>query len=353
MRERLTLAAAVVVLVVASAAPVTPIREGRALLLVLGLLGLRALHWSDGWRTSVVLVALGLFVWHRQAIGFPVLLALYAAGEAIEMLRRPALVRPFFAALTVLGLVAAAHGVVQRFDLDPLTCALAPDGVSCLEPRHNAVTGFAGEPSSFGGTLALTAPAALAVTGPWWPCAALLLAAGLVAAHTTGPVLAVTLAGTVWAWPRLHRARWFILPAALLVLGLYARFVDLPGVERWPVWRAGATRLLDSPFAGYGLGGWAASKFYETTRHGYWLEAHNEPLQWAYETGYVGVVALGGYLGRLLWRLWHTPDTAVLRAMALIALVTASVHFTAHVATTGVLLILTLAMTEAVTAKEC
>lgn len=358
MRERLILAAVVGVLAIASAAPVSPIREGRALLLVLGLMALRSLLWSDGWRASVVLVALGLFVWHRDARGFPVVLALYLAGEGIEALRqRPTLVRPLLAFLGVLGLAFAVQGIAQHFNLDPFTCALAPDGVTCLEPRRNHAfaVGLAGEPSSYGTVLALCAPAVALALGRLWPVGAALLVAALVAAHSTGPVLAVCVAGVAWAWARGWR--WTPGLVAALALVAYIALVDAPGVERWPVWRAGAAKLMESPVIGHGLGAWAAAKFYEPGRDGYWLEAHNEWLQWAYETGWLGVATLGGYLGRVLLRLWRTAgvEATTLRAMALVGLVTASVHFTAHVAATGVLLILTLGLAEGLAApvKEC
>lgn len=355
-RERLVLAAVVGVLVVASAAPILPIREGRALLLLLGLMALRSLAWSDGWRTAVMLTGLALFVGHRDPRGFPVLLGVYLACEGIETVRRLDGAEWLMLALAALGLLEAFHGIVQRFNLDPLTCVLARNGLACELPRHNQVVGFMGDPNTYGAVLALTLPAVLLVLrGRMRWAGAALMGVGLVLAKSVAPILGLGIAAGVWAWGRGPRAQWAVVGGTAVVLIGYLGVVDAPGVERAAIWNATVAALPEHPWFGHGLGSFAAAHFYDARYHMVWGETHHDWLQWAYETGVVGVAIVGAYLGRLAWRLWHVhglPLATALQAMFAAAAVIASAHFIAHVAMTGVLLILMLGVIERVTAAS-
>lgn len=355
--ERLVLAAVIGVLVVASAMPVAPIREGRALFLLLGLMALRSLCWSEPWRTGVFLVALGILLGWGDMAGVPVLTALFLAGEGIETVKRQR-ADVLLLALAVLGVVEAFHGVLQWLQLDPTTCVLTPDLLHCATPRRNEVVGFMGDRDTYGAVLALCVPAIIVTTRAWWLRASelLLVAAALITGRAFGPVLALAGGGLVWLWPCRPRVRWAVIAVATTVIFGYLTVVDAPGLERESVWMATARHLPDHPVIGYGLGSFYAAKFHDVATGTIWAQAHNDWLQWAFETGAVGTATLLGYLGVLAWRLARRPSVPVvtaLRASLVIAAVLASVHFIGHVAMTAVVLILLLGLTEQLTAKEC
>jgi hypothetical protein len=192
-----------------------------------------------------------------------------------------------------------------------------------LIPGEFPAGGTIGNPGLAGGLLALAVPWAPVV---WWP----VLGAGLGAAGST-TAAAAALLGAAW------RAPWW--PArGIAAAGGGVLALAKVGGEGWgtrpAVWALALGDWLSHPGAvvlGWGLGGWAArvpalqgqrTWPLGTTAVEFYLQAHNELLQLAYEGGLVAVVLLAawGLAHRAAWGAGARRDQAALLAVAVLSL---------------------------------
>lgn len=168
--------------------------------------------------------------------------------------------------------------------------------------------------------------------GPWLTAAALclVLAAGLIATQSRSGVLAASLAVTALLFIIRPGRRYVMAAATLLIAALMVmapRLINLdndPNIAaRLAQWRATIGMIGDRPLTGTGLGTYYL--YYPSIRPslsdnsmGHW--AHNDPLQFAAETGTGVLVIFYATLIAVLWRTWVTlrnilPDHKTGKAM--------------------------------------
>lgn len=140
------------------------------------------------------------------------------------------------------------------------------------------------------------------------------LSLGLIASTSRGPIIGLVVAaaiGGAWTWwrrdERMHAGIGLGVPACGVILatlamgprGAIGRFANLGSddvsyTSRMSMWKESVHALVDAPFFGAGLGGWATAwPLYEAGPHLYSSRnAHNDYLQWAVELGVPGLVGL-------------------------------------------------------------
>lgn len=191
------------------------------------------------------------------------------------------------------------------------------------------------------------ASAYIAVTAPLMPWWALPVAIGVVLkSHSIGAIVALLVGLLV----RYHR-NWKLTAAIVAaILWVWYRYYMPPHVPstvsgRLAIWKLGvADWWATNPL--FGPAPWAQRipmvQMQQNVRPNgeIWLEAHNEYLQWLYETGLVGVSILG------LWLWEHRTmfrDAAVGASLCALAVVSGS-FFTFHVVSVALLGLILVAM---------
>lgn len=121
---------------------------------------------------------------------------------------------------------------------------------------------------------------------------------------------------------------WFIL-MGLLIIGFICtfRFVDLPGIERLPLWRLAMIDARQHPIIGWGLDSFRSvhqNKQFtynmgpimlsgNKVKTGLWDNPHNLYISIAYEFGFIGLLIMGGYIRQLcIWFKNATKDNETL-----------------------------------------
>lgn len=319
---------AMLMLVGAVFVPLDPPREARAAVLVVSLVVLMACTWTNPWRAGVVLAAGVTFAtWRFDPAGWSTLLGLALVGQGVEIVKRLP-VAPLLWTCASVGVVASAWGLTQW-------------------TLGRQVLGGLENPNTLGAVLAITGCAAFFVL---WPLAFVVGLGVGVSGSLTASIAACTAA--VVALVMLGGRRVALIGAsasALAVSGYaWAAHPDLSsfsarlGVWTWTLWQA-----TGRPLTGHGLGSFAALEL--QTGGGVWSQAHNELVQWAYEAGALGVLSVVAYLGSLatgLWRHRTTPLAVPVAAMLTATVVASCGHFTARLAATAVLAMVTLGMAE-------
>lgn len=208
--------------------------------------------------------------------------------------RRPPSRRGFAA----LGAALAIHAVAQRLNLDPLVPAeLLPTG-------HRAI-GYIGNPTDLGAILAML------IFFAETKLEAAAIAAGIWAAGSRGPWLAVAAGCAAQRWPRHAR----------LIAALSLGFFLLPmhqakDLARQEVWGSAVENFIKNPAFGTGpdtfirvFDGEHLKMFRALLKpDSIQASAHNDLLQAMATTGLFGLFAY-------LWLLWRLPATPSLVAM--------------------------------------
>lgn len=219
--------------------------------------------------------------------------------------------------------VLAASGLFQA-------CYLLMQSLLQYDPLWGALTGLPPAPTIQAlGTLGTVAAAGsyVAITAPLLPLWALPIAVGAVLeTRNLGAIIAlgVALGIRYWRWKWL---RWAIGGAAAASLVYVAGRKGLGTVwGRWDIWEfAGRDWLATDPLFGHGLGGWQVRVPALQMAHGFaptremFREAHSEYVQWAYETGTVGLVILGGWLTAHRTMFLHPLFGASIAALAVVS----------------------------------
>lgn len=187
------------------------------------------------------------------------------------------------------------------------------------------------------------AAAYIAITAPLMPLWALPFAASAVLKGKSLGALAALAIGLLVR----YRARWFVwvgtgLGAAALLGWRYWDGLPTTVLARLWIWKfALADWLRTDPILGVGLGGWPNRIPFQQVQAQYlpsgevFLEAHNEYLQWVYETGVIGglVAAAWGWTHRRM--IAHPVWGGAIAAAA----VSASTFFPLHVTALGLLVV--------------
>lgn len=211
--------------------------------------------------------------------------------------------------LAALTLLHALFGALQMLGLDPL---FSPAIVQGLEPRLPA--GFTGHHTLFGLLMALLA---------WFwlnerRVLPFLLCAGFVVASKSAFSLASLGSGMLWfAYCRGWRKSSL---AAGLLAGITAFFFflssDAPGDfffhnGRLPVWVYAFNAISEQPWLGYGIGEFSREfpAYHQVLQDKRWEEAHNELIEYVFNVGLIGVLAVLPFVVNVATRLWRMPMT--------------------------------------------
>lgn len=225
---------------------------------------------------------------------------------AVMLSTEPAAHPHALAVVGAAGIIQALYIIAQRFGYDPL-----------IGPSQQAVLGFTatgtlGNRDISSGMLALAAPLV-----PWWALAVIIPALALT--KCAGALLAVVVGLA------LRFKSWTIFYAGVAI-GAVALTLKHPEslTLRWYSYLLGFDDWLrNAPVFGFGLGGWEQRKpgvlsAGATAQTMYpMVPAHNDPLQWCYETGLIGAALM-------TWAAW-THREAFRHPMAGPALATLAV----------------------------
>lgn len=311
------------------------VRDGRAVLLIVGLLAMAACRWTNAWRQAAFAAVLCSFLYRFSDAGWAVVFGCYLAGEAIEGLKAsPATHRLVLGLVAVLALGLSIHALLQRAGVVPWHTDVVVGTYASLD-----------NPATLGAFLAIAAPA---VT--WWALPLLVFAAALAFSTTASVALAAGLVTLLV----LSRWRW-VVPAVVLATAATVAFVvfydadPASVIQRGGVWLWTLEQSRGAWLLGYGPGSFSALGLSEAGQP-VWRQAHNEFVQWQYEIGLAGTLTIGAYLASLsrsLWRRRQEPLTLSVASMLVALAVSACGHFVFHLAPTAALGIVTLGIAEA------
>lgn len=251
------------------------------LFLVVATFVLPVNRWLAG---AVALLGCHVFLRSTASIGHPgyAWVALVALGLACLAMAPEA---HGFATRMLVGIavVQAAYILLQWGGTDLL---LGPAQRALVGGRPGGTLGNAGP---VGALLALAAPFA-----PWWALA--LIVPATIATFSLGPCLALVVGLALRFRSRIPVQ----IGAAVLALLLLHRGFDSLKLRAQTVY-AGALDLIGSAsLFGFGLRGWRermpASVVKDGTYPTAWYTAHNDPFQWTYDTGALGLVLLVGFV---------------------------------------------------------
>lgn len=329
--------------------PGVSFRHGRgdalAALMVLAL----SLRWTNKWRVAMLAAAFLSFasVWGK--FGIEMVLLLFIGGEAIEWIatRDHALYVRLFRYIACIGILLAYHGILQTLNIDP-------SSYETSNPAVNSVSGWLGEQSSYGMAMAACIPAMIYTFGPE---AGLLGFIPLIGTYSTSAVGAAAIGMMVMASPYVRSVAtkaWLVIGCGLLSIAAYSKLMDRGAVNafvnRLETWKM-ASRIWRN-FWLFGLGPESFYRLRVTEISGkslmWWQHAHNEPLQWVFETGTLGAIALGGYLVHVVPRFLRSEHELKipLAAMVLSMAFSSMFHFGLHVAGPAILALLAVGMME-------
>ena len=124
--------------------------------------------------------------------------------------------------------------------------------------------------------------------------------------------------------------------AFIAIASAYIFLVDVPGggigmVKRFPVWGKGVEILRAHPWFGVGLGSWLRTGFVTIQQNGepeQWTWAHNDFLQWMFESGIAGLVILWIWLKDMFK---SCKDGVCICALSILSVI-AFFHFPFHIA---------------------
>ena len=289
--------------------PLLAIWFGADMLIALGLLFLCPPLGVGLIYIGVATLTLARQVFSEQAIDVFAMIQYVTAGGLIMLLvaglaesQRRLIMR----CLVASAVLQVAYTAFQMIGLDPIWARHVGVG-----PWHQVpgvlVMGTLRNSNYLANYLALAAP----LTSGWWTPMVLLL--GI---YWTGSVLAMTAALLGLAVARGWSTRsWWLPPAGLAwALTLLAHERNFGSWrDRFVVWDLAGHDFSHAWFWGQGLGSWAyrvpaAEYFFRNVRNGFHVQAHNEYIQFVYETGIPGAVILA-VLGWWVWRtrIWDVP----------------------------------------------
>ncbi len=253
---------------------------------------IRSVHGDAGRSLAVIAVATGAVA--------GVLVLMYS-GCAPEK-------KGVFRLVLLLMVLHATFGVLQMAGFDPL---FQQRHVVGLEPDLPA--GFTGHHTFFGLLMALCA---------WyWLQQRLWVAFGISVVFVLLTKSAFSLlalaAGLMWfAWCRGWRRSVAFASLILAWLGFYLFVVSEPGSfffhnGRLPVWVYTVNAIREAPWLGYGVAEFSREfpAYHQVLIDKRWEEAHNELLEYVFNTGLVGLIAMLPFLIAVLKRLWMLPKS--------------------------------------------
>lgn len=211
--------------------------------------------------------------------------------------------------ILVVTLIQVLFGILQLLGMDPIFRR-------ALTQTENLPAGFLGQHMFFG--LLMAWLAFFWLLNRRWP---LFVLCGLMVylTHSSFAVASLTV-GILWAWfCHGYRKSACALGAVLLTAGftlfLYAdgRFYFLNDNDRLKIWAMSLSAIGERPLLGYGIG--AFSREFPAYHQGYsfirFEEAHNEWIEYIFNAGFAGALALLPlifYIGKALYKLPGSPE---------------------------------------------
>ena len=240
---------------------------------------------------------------------------------------------------------------LQYFDKDPIFTNMFYDKM-----KHVDIVGFMGARFALGCVSALISPFIFAVS-PWF-CVLLLPLLYFAKASTAMIAFAASFMFQMWF---KSRKLFVLLGLGLMAVSfIFVKFYDSPGgqfMKRIHVWSAGIRVLKMKPWFGHGLGKWESTGFVTIQENGEpekWVWAHNDFLQFTFETGFLGLIFLYAYLKNFFRKVVFCDTRSQVVFAAFISLVIISFfHFPFHIGRLAGISLFILAIMEATTSRVC
>lgn len=240
---------------------------------------------------------------------------------------------------------------LQIYNIDPVFSSVAPDKKMAVD-----IVGWMGLKSNLGTLAALCFPFIFASN----PFNALIVIPLLWFGYSSAAIASVVLTLLFILWFKSKKAFWISLFLVGAAGVFYVLKVDMPSGEfekRFPVWFAGVRYLSGThPILGDGLGSWANTRFTTIQDNGEpqtWSWAHNTFLQYMFELGVMGSIALYAYFKNMFSRIELYKRNHVLAISILIPLIiTSFIHFPWHLGRFAALCCFMLASVEALITEK-
>lgn len=239
--------------------------------------------------------------------------------------------------------------IFQYFDLDPIFT-----NVNFDKMQHVEMVGFLGSRFALGCIGALITPFIFTVS-PW---ACLIVVPLLIVGKSSTAVAAALFCFMFLMWFKNRFVFWSLV---LFFIGgaiYYVVFIDAPSgqfAKRFKVWWLGLHMLRGNPLLGHGLGSWLTSGIRSVQENGepeHWSWAHNEYLQYMFETGVIGIITLYAYFKNFIKKIDLNILTQRTMVASFLCMAAISVfHFPFHIGRLASICLLTFALMEAQTSN--
>lgn len=230
-------------------------------------------------------------------------------GGAVSTLAAPGLWegRGWVRVAAAVTMVQLGFGAMQIAGVDPLFSRAAVAGLEGRLPG-----GFAGHHTFFGLLCAW-----LAFFWLWRRnyVFALLCAAGVLLTKSAFAGASLVY-GLLWFLYCRGKKKLAVLAGSVLLIVGASLFIDSEKPSdfffhngRLPIWVYAVNALAERPWLGYGVGEFSKEfpAYHQVLRDKRWEEAHNELIEYVFNTGLVGLLALLPLMIAVLVRLWRIP----------------------------------------------
>jgi len=216
-------------------------------------------------------------------------------------------------------------------------------GIWLLYQTTKSPVGLMANPNETSALIAFCAPAF------WrgkWKYALPALIIGLFCVNSFAGPLSLGCGVVVYAF--LKGKIYLSLGLVLCAVLLYGLLIDLPGMERWQVWKRGLQLFKEHWVFGSGLGHWKYIFIHESQAKLFdgifWKTAHNEYLQGMFEMGIGFIILVAGYFQHVVR---HYKKEALIGITALVIIaVNSFVNFPFHIANTAMIAVTWMAILE-------
>lgn len=175
--------------------------------------------------------------------------------------------------------------------------------------------------------------------------------------HSTTALFTAIVLYMFLLWFKVNKKIWFTILGVLMLLGtVHIVTGEMPGVERFPVWKEALNDCNVHPIKGWGMDSFR--KFTSAKMHIYmsnagcgsqWDNPHNLYISLLYEFGFLSLILLGGYIRQLI--IWFRnamkePNTLALAGFILGFFIVSLGNFPIFVARLAIIIIIVLGLYE-------
>lgn len=155
---------------------------------------------------------------------------------------------------------------------------------------------------------------------------------------------------------KIPRKVWVVFVLVFIILSAcYLIFIDMPGTERWPVWKTALEHVtMSRPLVGLGLDSFRNALPWKNFKYinpggSLWDNPHNLYISIYYEFGLIGLMILIGYLrflGLRFGRAIKSPNTLALGGVILLFFIVSLGHFPIFLSRLAVIFVPIMALFE-------